>query len=78
MSDIALTSSMRRNLMSLQDTQMLQDMTTDRLSTGRKVNSALDNPSSFFTAQGLTNRSKDLSSLLDSMGQGIQTIKYFE
>jgi len=78
MSDIALTSSMRRNLMSLQDTQMLQDMTTDRLSTGRKVNSALDNPSSFFTAQGLTNRSKDLSSLLDSMGQGIQTIKAAE
>lgn len=78
MSDIALTSSMRRNLLSLQNTQMLQDMTTDRLSTGRKVNSALDNPSSFFTAQGLTNRSKDLSALLDSMGQGIQTIKAAE
>ena len=51
------------------------DVTQERLSTGKKVNSALDNPSSFYTAQSLTNRANDLSSLLDSMGQGVQTIK---
>lgn len=75
MSDISLTASMRSNLLSLQNTQSLMDTTQERLSTGKKVNSALDNPSSFYTAQSLTNRASDLSSLLDSMGQGIQTIK---
>ena len=75
MSDISLTASMRSNLLSLQNTQSLMDITQERLSTGKKVNSALDNPSSFYTAQSLTNRASDLSSLLDSMGQGISTIK---
>lgn len=75
MSDISLTASMRSNLLSLQNTQSLMDVTQERLSTGKKVNSALDNPSSFYTAQSLTNRASDLSALLDSMGQGIQTIK---
>ena len=75
MSDISLTASMRSNLLSLQNTQSLMDQTQDRLSTGKKVNSAIDNPSSYYTAQSLTNRASDLESLLDSMGQGIQTIQ---
>ena len=75
MADISLTASMRSNLLSLQSTQSLMDMTQERLSTGKKVNSAIDNPSSYYTAQSLNNRANDLSSLLDSMGQGIQTIK---
>ncbi len=75
MADISLTASMRSNLLSLQQTQDLMDMTQERLSTGKKVNSAIDNPSSYYTAQSLTNRASDLSSLLDSMGQGIQTIQ---
>lgn len=75
MSDISLTASMRTNLLSLQNTQSLMDRTQERLSTGKKVNSAIDNPSSYYTAQSLTNRANDLDSLLDSMGQGIQTLK---
>ena len=75
MSQISLTASMRSNLLSLQNTQSLMDMTQERLSTGKKVNSAIDNPSSYYTAQSLNNRANDLSSLLDSMGQGVQTIK---
>ena len=75
MADISLTASMRSNLLSLQQTQSLMDTTQERLSTGKKVNSAIDNPSSYYTAQSLTNRASDLSSLLDSMGQGIQTIQ---
>ena len=75
MADISLTASMRSNLLSLQNTQSLMDMTQERLSTGKKVNSALDNPNSYYTSQSLTNRASDLSSLLDSMGQGISTIK---
>ena len=66
---------MRSNLLSLQNTQSLMDMTQERLSTGKKVNSAIDNPSSYYTAASLNNRASDLSALLDSMGQGIQTIK---
>jgi len=75
MSGITLTASMRSNLLSLQNTQSLMDMTQERLSTGNKVNSAIDNPSSYYTAQSLNNRAGDWSSLLDSMGQAIQTIK---
>ena len=75
MSEISLTASMRSNLLSLQNTQSLMDMTQERLSTGKKVNSAIDNPSSYYTAQSLNNRANDLSALLDSMGQAVQTIK---
>ncbi len=75
MADISLTASMRSNLLSLQNTQSLMDMTQERLSTGKKVNSAIDNPSSYYTSQSLTNRASDLSALLDSMGQGVQTLK---
>ena len=75
MADISLTASMRSNLLSLQSAQSLMDITQNRLSTGKKVNSAIDNPSSYYTSQSLTNRASDLSALLDSMGQAIQTIK---
>lgn len=75
MSNVTLTASMRTNLLSLQNTQSLMDVTQERLSTGLKVNSAIDNPSAYYTAQALNNRASDLSSLLDSMGQGIQTIQ---
>lgn len=75
MADISLTASMRSNLLSLQNTQSLMDMTQERLSTGKKVNSAIDNPSSYYASQSLTNRASDLNALLDSMGQAIQTIK---
>ena len=75
MADISLTASMRSNLLSLQQTQSLMDKTQERLSTGKKVNSAIDNPSSYYAAQSLTNRASDLSALLDSMGQAIQTIQ---
>ena len=75
MSDIHLTASMRTNLLSLQGTQSLMDRTQERLSSGLKVNSAIDNASSYYAAQSLNNRASDLNALLDSMGQGIQTIQ---
>lgn len=74
-SGITLSSSMRTNLLNLQKTQALFDVTQEKLSTGKKVNSAVDNPSSFFTAQSLTTRAGALESLLDGMGQAVQTIK---
>ena len=75
MSDIVLSSAVRENLLSLRNTADLQSTTQNRLATGLKVNSALDNPNSFFTAAGLNDRASDLSNLLDNMGQGIQTIR---
>jgi flagellin-like hook-associated protein FlgL len=66
---------MRANLLSLQKTNALLDVSQLRLSTGRKVNSGLDNPRSFFAAQALNNRAGDLGRLLDGMGQSIQTVK---
>lgn len=74
-SDVVLTSALRSNLLSLQRTQSLIDSTQQRLATGLKVNSALDNPQSFFAAQSLNNRAGDLSRLLDGIGQAVSTIK---
>lgn len=74
-SDIVLTAALRNNLLSLQNTQRLIDTTQLRLATGLKVNSALDNPTSFFTAQTLNNRAGDLERLLDSINLSIRTIE---
>ncbi|PVB59282.1 flagellin [Labrenzia sp. 011] len=75
MPDIVLSSAVRDNLLSLKQTASLQSITQGRLATGLKVNSALDNPNSFFTAQSLNDRASDLANLLDNMGQGVQTIR---
>ena len=75
MQSITLTASMRTNLASLKSIQSQMDTTQERLSTGKKVNSAIDNASSYYQSRSLTNRASDLESLLDSMGQGIQTIE---
>ncbi len=74
-SNITLSASVRQNLLSLQSTAQLMSSTQNRLATGKKVNSALDNPSNFFTSQSLNNRASDLNSLLDSIGQAQQTLK---
>ena len=74
-SDVVLSSALRANLLSLQSTQNLIDQTQLRLSTGKRVNSALDNPQNFFAAQSLGNRASDLSALLDGLGQSISTIE---
>jgi len=74
-SDIVLTSALRTNLQSLQNTQRLIDTTQQRLATGLRVSSALDNPQNFFTAQSLNNRAGDLSRLLDGIGQSLRSIQ---
>ena len=75
MADITLSSAVRKNLNSLQSTADLLSDVQNKLATGKKVNSALDNPSNFFTASGLTSRANDLGTLLDDMGQSVQTLK---
>src|SRR5258708_38115299 len=75
MSGIVLSASVRQNLLSLQSTADLLATTQNRLSTGKKVNTALDNPTNFFTAQGLDNRASDISNLLDGIGNGVQGLQ---
>jgi len=76
MSDvISLTAAMRSNLLSLQKTDSQIGILQNRLATGKKVNSALDDPTAFFAAQGLSGRASDLTALIDSMGQAVQTLK---
>jgi flagellin len=75
MSGIVLSASVRQNLLSLQSTASLLATTQNNLATGNKVNSALDNPTNFFTAQGLNNRAGDISNLLDGIGNGVQVLQ---
>jgi flagellin-like hook-associated protein FlgL len=75
MSGIVLSTSVRQNLLSLQSTAALLATTQNDLATGLKVNSALDNPTNFFTAQGLNNRANDIGNLLDSIGNGVQVLQ---
>jgi flagellin len=74
MSNITLTAGIRQNLLSLQNTSADLTTTQEHLATGKKVNTAFDNPTSYFTSQSLTNRANDLSALLDQIGQGQQTL----
>jgi flagellin-like hook-associated protein FlgL len=75
MSGIVLSAGVRQNLLSLQNTADLMSLTQNRLATGKKVNTALDNPTNYFTSAALQSRSKDLNALLDSMSNGIKTLE---
>jgi flagellin-like hook-associated protein FlgL len=75
MSGIVLSAAVRQNLLSLQSTASMLASTQNNLSTGNKVNSALDNPTNYFTAQGLNNRASDIGNLLDGIGNGVQVLQ---
>jgi flagellin-like hook-associated protein FlgL len=75
MTGIVLSASVRQNLLSLQSTASLLATTQNDLATGNKVNSALDDPTSFFTAAALNNRASDISNLLDGIGNGVQVLQ---
>ncbi|MEP1441925.1 MAG: flagellin [Hyphomicrobiales bacterium] len=75
MSDINLSSAVRTSLTSLQSTADLLSSTQERLATGNRVNSALDDPTAFFTASALNNRASDLGTLLDAQQQAIRTVE---
>jgi flagellin len=75
MSGIVLSASVRQNLLSLQSTASLLATTQNDLATGNKVNSALDNPTNYFTAQSLNNRASDINNLLDGISNGVQVLQ---
>jgi flagellin len=73
--DISLTMGMRSNLVSLQATVDLLNRTQERLNTGKKVNSALDDPTNYFVARDHVNRASDLATRKDGMSEAIQAVK---
>src|SRR5512139_2780993 len=75
LSDISLTAGMRLNLISLQQTTELLSRTQSRMATGKKVNSALDDPVNYFAAQGDLQRARDLAVRKEGMSEAIQVIK---
>jgi len=75
MQPITLTSGMRANLVSLQNTNSLLELTQKRLGSGKKVNSALDDPIAYFTAVAHEQRAGDLSARKDEMAESIQMVK---
>ena len=75
LSDVTLTAGMRNNLLQLQGTSKMMERTQERLSTGKQVNSALDNPTNFFAAQAHLNRATDFSNRKDAMGESVQQVK---
>ena len=74
-SNISISAGMRSNLLTLQKTDSLLTQTQNRLATGKKVNSALDNARSFFAAAGNNTRASALDGRKDAMGQSIQVVK---
>jgi len=72
---IVLSSAVRSNLLSLQQTADLLGATQKRLATGKRVNSALDNPINYFTASSLNARAGDLTKLLDSISNATKTVE---
>lgn len=75
MSNVVLSSGIRNALSSLQSSAAAAEIQQTRLATGKKVNSALDNPANFFTASALSDRASDLSRLLDGQGQAVKTLE---
>ena len=72
---VTLSAGVRQNLLSLQKTADMMSQTQNRLATGKKVNSALDNPTNFFTSQNLNSRANELSSLLDGISNATKTLE---
>jgi flagellin-like hook-associated protein FlgL len=73
--DISLTAGMRNNLLSLQETNKQTQLTQNRLATGKKVNTPLDNPTNYFAAQGHLQRAGDLTIRKDGMSEAVQMLK---
>ncbi len=71
---ITLTSGMRKNLFSLQNTQKMMELTQNRLATGLRVRNAVDDPVNYFTALGHRQRAEDLASRKDEMAESIQLV----
>jgi flagellin len=73
--DITLAGGMRGNLVNLQLISALQSRTTERLATGKRVNTAVDDPAAYFAAAAHRSRAGDLAARKDAMGEAIQAVK---
>ncbi|NRA86603.1 MAG: hypothetical protein HRU28_04255, partial [Rhizobiales bacterium] len=72
---VTISKAVRQSLTAMQSTAKMMAETQNRLATGKKVNSALDNPTNFFTASALDSRAGDLSNLMDNVGNAVKTLE---
>jgi len=75
MADITLTAAVRTSLLNLSETSSLLNRTQERLTTGKKVNSAIDDAISYFSSKSLSDRASDFSVRKDEIDQGISSVK---
>lgn len=75
MADVTLSTAVRANLLSLQNTSGLIDRTQSRLSTGLAVASPVDDAVKYFQAKALSDRATDLTSRKSDIDQGISTLE---
>ena len=75
MADISISSAIRSNLLSLQGTSDMMAQTRGRLSSGKRVASAVDDPVAYFQAKSLTDRASDLKAVKDNITQGVKTLE---
>ena len=73
--EINLSTATRTNLLSLTRTSDLIARTQERLSTGLKVNSAIDDAIAFFQARSLSDRASDLTLLKSAIDLSINTVE---
>ena len=73
--DISTSAGIRTSVLALKNNSVLFDRTTERLATGKKVNRALDNPTNYFAAVNLTDKSAGLESRMDGISQSVASIK---
>ena len=72
---ITLTAGMKANLLSLQSTSNMMELTQKRLSSGKKVMTALDDPVNYFKSKDHYDRATDLAAKKDGMAEAIKTIE---
>jgi flagellin len=75
LSNVSLSAGARSNLLSLQQTAGLLNTTQNRLSSGKKIASALDGATAYFASTGFLNRANDLSNIKDSLSNSLSTVK---
>jgi len=74
MADVTLSASARSNLLALSNVSDLLGRTQNRLATGKKVNSAADNASAYFSSQGFLQRASDFTTVKEGLGTALQTL----
>lgn len=72
--EVTLNAGQQTALSILQGTSAQTERTTERLSTGRRVNSAIDDAQAFLLSRNLDTRAAELQASRDDIGQAVSSI----